>query len=137
MDKKKIVVVDDSTTVVKFVSFALKNKGYQVVTACDGMDAMEKISALDGKINMVITDLNMPNVDGYTLIATLRNDVAHKELPIIILSSEEGSEDKERGIEVGATSYLVKPFRPDTLLLEVSRLLNPDKIIANNNHNAD
>jgi len=123
MDKKRIIVVDDSMTVVKFVSFALKNKGYEVITACDGMDAMEKISGVDGEISMVITDLNMPNVDGYTLIGTLRNDVAHRETPIIILSSEEGSEDKERGIEVGATSYLVKPFRPDTLLAEVAKYI--------------
>ncbi len=122
MDKKRIVVVDDSTTVVKFVSFALKNKGFDVITACDGMDAMEKISSADGDIDMVITDLNMPNVDGYTLIGTLRNDAAHKDTPIIILSSEEASEDKERGLEVGATSYIVKPFRPDALLAEVNRL---------------
>ncbi len=128
MDKKKIVVVDDSTTVVKFVSFALRNKGFEVITACDGMDAMEKISIADGKVDMVITDLNMPNVDGYTLIGTLRNDVAHKDTPIIILSSEEGNEDKERGMEVGATSYLVKPFRPDTLLDEVNRLFERSAI---------
>ena len=124
MDKKRIVVVDDSMTVVKFVSFALKNKGYEVITACDGMDAMEKISGSDGDISMVITDLNMPNVDGYTLIGTLRNDEAHKGTPIIILSSEEGSEDRERGMEVGATSYLVKPFRPDTLLAEVTKYID-------------
>ncbi len=122
MEKKRIVVVDDSSTVVKFVSFALKDKGFDVITACDGMDAMEKISSANGDIDMVITDLNMPNVDGYTLIGTLRNDVAHKETPIIILSSEEANEDKERGLEVGATSYIVKPFRPDALLAEVNRL---------------
>ena len=124
MDKKRIVVVDDSMTVVKFVSFTLKNKGYEVITACDGMDAMEKISGADGDISMVITDLNMPNVDGYTLIGTLRNDEAHRETPIIILSSEEDSEDRERGMEVGATSYLVKPFRPDTLLAEVTKYID-------------
>jgi two-component system, chemotaxis family, chemotaxis protein CheY len=124
MEKKRIVVVDDSTTVVKFVSFALKNKGFDVITACDGMDAMEKISSAEGDIDMVITDLNMPNVDGYTLIGTLREDAAHKDTPIIILSSEEANEDKERGLEVGATSYIVKPFRPDALLAEVNRLFN-------------
>ena len=125
MDTEKlIVVVDDSPTVVKFVSFTLRNKGFRVITACDGMDAMEKISAEPGGVDMVITDLNMPNVDGYTLIDTLRGNQNYSETPIIILSSEEGEDDKKRGIEVGANSYLVKPFRSKALLDEVDKFLN-------------
>ena len=125
MDTEKlIVVVDDSPTVVKFVSFTLRNKGFRVITACDGMDAMEKISAEAGGVDMVITDLNMPNVDGYTLIDTLRGNQNYSETPIIILSSEEGEDDKKRGIEVGANSYLVKPFRSKALLDEVDKFLN-------------
>lgn len=122
--QKLIVVVDDSPTVVKFVSFTLRNKGFKVITACDGMEAMEKISAATGAVDMVITDLNMPNVDGYTLIDTLRGDKNYSETPIIILSSEEGEDDKKRGIEVGANSYLVKPFRSESLLAEVDKFLN-------------
>lgn len=125
MDREKlIVVVDDSPTVVKFVSFTLRNKGFKVITACDGMDAMEKISAEPGGVDMVITDLNMPNVDGYTLIDTLRGNQNYSETPIIILSSEKGEDDKKRGIEVGANSYLVKPFRSKALLDEVDKFLN-------------
>lgn len=125
MDREKlIVVVDDSPTVVKFVSFTLRNKGFKVITACDGMDAMEKISAESGGVDMVITDLNMPNVDGYTLIDTLRGNQNYSETPIIILSSEKGEDDKKRGIEVGANSYLVKPFRSKALLDEVDKFLN-------------
>lgn len=123
MDKNIIVVVDDSPTVVKFVSFTLRNSGFDVITACDGMDAMEKISSAEGNIRMVITDLNMPNVDGYTLIDTLRQNNDYAETPIIILSSEEEDADKERGKAVGASSYLVKPFRPDALLSEVGKYL--------------
>lgn len=119
----RILVVDDSTTVVKFVSFSLKNKGFEVVTACDGMDAIEKISNMSEKVDLVITDLNMPNLDGYGLIDTLRNNERFLNTPIIILTSEEAEEDKKKGIEVGANSYLVKPFKPAMLIEEVSKYL--------------
>ncbi len=122
-----ILVVDDSPTVVKFVSFSLKNKGFRVVTACDGMDAIEKISNMSGPVDLVITDLNMPNLDGYGLIDTLRNNEKFKETPIIILTSEEGEDDKERGMEVGASSYLVKPFKSNLLLNEVTKYLNTNE----------
>ncbi len=124
-----ILVVDDSPTVVKFVSFSLKNKGYRVVTACDGMDAIEKISNMSDGVDLVITDLNMPNLDGYGLINTLRQNEKFSRTPIIILTSEEGEDDKERGLEVGASSYLVKPFKSDLLLNEVSKYLN-DNIVS-------
>lgn len=118
-----ILVVDDSPTVVKFVSFSLQNRGYRVLTACDGMDAIEKISAESGEIALVITDLNMPNLDGYSLIHTLRSSEKHSSTPIIILSSEDGNDDRARGIEVGASSYLVKPFKSSLLLDEVAKYL--------------
>jgi two-component system, chemotaxis family, chemotaxis protein CheY len=121
---RRILVVDDSPTLVKFVSYSLKSSGYEVVGACDGMDALEKVSNLTSDIDLVITDLNMPNIDGYELIATLRQNDKYVEVPIIILSSEEGDEDKQRGEKVGATSYLVKPFKSSVLLAEVARLLD-------------
>ncbi|MEA1979580.1 MAG: response regulator [candidate division Zixibacteria bacterium] len=118
-----ILVVDDSPTVVKFVSFSLKKSGYSVVTACDGMDALEKISSLASDVSLVITDLNMPNLDGYGLISSLRDNSEHQGTPIIILSSEDAEEDKDKGLQVGATSYLVKPFKSSVLLEEVSKFL--------------
>lgn len=118
-----ILVVDDSPTVVKFVSFSLKNKGFNVVTACDGMDAIEKVSTFNDPIDLVITDLNMPNLDGYGLIDTLRKNEQFEHTPIIILTSEEGDDDKEKGILVGANSYLVKPFKSNLLIDEVSKFL--------------
>jgi len=118
-----IMVIDDSSTVVKFVSFTLRSAGYKVITACDGMDALEKLSAGQAGIDMVITDLNMPNMDGYELIRTLKINEQFHDLPIIILSSEEEDKDKKLGSEVGASSYLVKPFKPDVLLAEVGKYL--------------
>ena len=120
---RTILVVDDSPTVVKFVSFSLKNKGFNVVTACDGMDAVEKISNMSEKVDLVITDLNMPNLDGYGLIDTLRHNEQFSDTPIIILTSEEDEEDKQKGVEVGANSYLVKPFKPAILVNEVEKYL--------------
>ncbi|MFQ5452634.1 MAG: response regulator [Candidatus Zixiibacteriota bacterium] len=118
-----ILVVDDSPTVVKFVSFSLKNKGFNVITACDGMDAIEKISNMSDNVDLVITDLNMPNLDGYGLIDTLRSNDKYNETPIIILTSEEEEEDKQKGETVGASSYLVKPFKSSLLLNEVLKYL--------------
>ncbi len=120
---RTILVVDDSPTVVKFVSFSLKNGGYNVVTACDGMDAIEKVSNMPDGVDLVITDLNMPNLDGYGLIQILRQNAQHRQTPIIILTSEVQEEDRRKGMEVGATAYLVKPFKSSILLNEVSKIL--------------
>lgn len=118
-----ILVVDDSPTVVKFVSITLKSKGYAVITASDGMDAAEKLSVSEQPIDMIITDLNMPNLDGYGLIRMVRSNPAYSRVPIVILSSEEEQHDRERGFHAGATAYLVKPFKSQLLLTEVARLL--------------
>ncbi|MCD6163493.1 MAG: response regulator [candidate division Zixibacteria bacterium] len=123
MNENLIMVVDDSPTVVKFVSFALRSSGCKVVTACDGMDAIEKMSSLEKEVDLIITDLNMPNVDGYELIKTVRENPAYTNVPIIILSSEEEEKDKKLGTKVGASSYLVKPFKPPVLMAEVSKYL--------------
>ena len=122
--QQTILVVDDSPTVVKFVSFSLRNRGFNVLTACDGMDAIEKISNYSASVDLIITDLNMPNVDGYEFISTMRRNSKYENIPIIILSSEEEETDKQKGMESGASSYLVKPFKSSVLLYEVSKYLN-------------
>jgi two-component system chemotaxis response regulator CheY len=122
-----ILVVDDSPTVVKFLALSLKSKGYTVVAACDGMDALEKMSNLSQNVDLIITDLNMPNLDGYGLIETVRQNQEHRDTPIIILSSEQEEEDRQRGMQVGASSYLVKPFKPKVLLSEVTKQLECQK----------
>ena len=121
---QKILVVDDSQTVVKFVGFSLRNSGFEVIVATDGMDALEKISTITEGIDLIITDLNMPNLDGYGFIETLRQNEAFNKVPIIILSSEEEQHDIRRGLDAGATAYLLKPFKPQILLDEVAKHVN-------------
>jgi len=123
MAENIVMVVDDSPTMVKFISFALRSAGLKVVTACDGMDALEKLSSLPEEVDLIITDLNMPNVDGYEFISIVRGNQQYANVPIIILSSEEEEKDKQLGAEAGASSYLVKPFKPAILLTEVSKYL--------------
>ena len=108
--KKVILVADDSPSIRKFVSFALTMKGFDIVPASDGMEALEKLPA--EKVNLVITDLNMPNLDGFELIKAIRNNDDYRDIPIIILSSLAGSEEIQRGMDCGANSYLIKPFDP-------------------------
>ncbi len=120
--KKIALIADDSTTIRKFVSFALKSMGIDVVAACDGMEALEKLN--NEKFDIVITDLNMPHVDGYELITSIREIEEYKSIPIIILSSEQDEEDKAKGYNVGADSYMVKPFDTKRLQYEVSKFLN-------------
>ncbi|MBI3579899.1 MAG: response regulator [Ignavibacteriales bacterium] len=117
-----ILVVDDSSTVRKFVSVSLSMQGFQVVTACDGMDALEKLPAQ--KIDLVITDLNMPNMDGFELIKSLRESSAYKELPIVILTSLSDSLSKERSAELGVHSFLKKPFSLEKVQYEVSKYIS-------------
>jgi len=120
--KKVILIADDSPSIRKFAAFSLSTKGYDIISVSDGMEALEKLPT--EKINLVITDLNMPNVDGFELIKAIRNNEELKEIPIIILSSMAGTEDIERGMMCGANSYLIKPFDPKRILYEVSKYIN-------------
>lgn len=126
--KRIALVVDDSPTLVKFVSFSLKTAGFDIISASDGMDAIEKIARSGSAVDIVITDLNMPNVDGYELIATLRQNRKFDSVPIVILSSEDGEADKAKGLAAGANAYLIKPFQAQQLLKEVERLLANSKM---------
>ncbi|MEW5772590.1 MAG: response regulator [Thermodesulfobacteriota bacterium] len=117
---KKIMTVDDSASVRQMVSFTLKNAGYDVVEASDGKDALAKLS---GPVDMVITDLNMPNMDGITLIKNLRANAACKFIPIIMLTTESQAGKKQEGKEAGATGWIVKPFKPEQLLAVVQKVL--------------
>jgi two-component system chemotaxis response regulator CheY len=119
---RTILVVDDSATVRKFVSLSLNMQGFNVVTACDGMDAMEKLPS--ARIDLVITDLNMPNMDGYEFIRTLRESDQYRDLPVIILSSLSDKSSRELGLQAGAFSYLVKPFSIEKVQYEVSKYLS-------------
>jgi len=120
--KKVILIADDSPTIRKFVSFSLKAHGFEVVAACDGMEAVELLPTQS--IDLIITDLNMPNMDGFELIKAVRENENNKDIPIIILSSLKGSEEIEKGLKVGANSYMVKPFDPKRIQYEVAKYIN-------------
>lgn len=119
--EKVVLVVDDSATVRKFVSASLQLDGIKVVTASDGMEALERLP--QESIDLVITDLNMPEMDGFELIRNLRATPAYRDLPIIILSSITDQPEKELGLELGAFAYLEKPFSREQVCSEVHRLL--------------
>lgn len=117
---KTIMTVDDSASVRQMVSFTLKNAGYGVIEAADGKDALGK---LKGKVDMIVTDLNMPNMDGIELIRNVRANPGYKFIPIVMLTTESQAARKQEGKLAGATGWIVKPFKPDQLLAIVQKVL--------------
>jgi two-component system, chemotaxis family, chemotaxis protein CheY len=117
---KRIMTVDDSSSVRQMVGFTLKDAGYEVVEAEDGKDALSKLS---GQINMIVTDLNMPNMDGIELIRQVRALPEYKFTPIVMLTTESQADKKQQGKEAGATGWIVKPFKPDQLLAVVKKVV--------------
>ena len=121
---KKILTVDDSKTMREMVSFTLKNAGYEVVEAEDGKHAL---ATLDGaSVDAVITDLNMPNMNGFELIRSLRSNPAYKFTPILMLTTESEGSKKEEGKAAGATGWIVKPFNPEKLVEVVQKVCPKD-----------
>ncbi|WP_044550026.1 response regulator [Azospirillum lipoferum] len=118
--KKKVMTVDDSRTMRDMVSFTLRGAGYDVVEAADGQQAMSAIATT--KVDLVITDLNMPVMDGLTLIRKLRAIPAHRTLPILMLTTEADESKKSEGRAAGATGWIVKPFNPDKLVSVVQKV---------------
>jgi two-component system, chemotaxis family, chemotaxis protein CheY len=118
---KKIMTVDDSISVRQMVAFTLREAGYDVVEAVDGLDGLNK--AKTNPVNMIITDLNMPNMDGIELIRNVRTLSQYKFIPIIMLTTESQQEKKLEGKSAGATGWIVKPFNADQLLAVVKKVL--------------
>ena len=118
---KTILVVDDSSSMRQVVGMALKGGGYDVIEACDGKDALTKLSGQ--KIHLVISDVNMPNMDGITFVRELKKIAAYKFMPVIMLTTEGSDEKKKAGQEAGAKAWVVKPFQPQQLLAVVTKLL--------------
>lgn len=116
-----ILAVDDSTSMRQMVSFTLKDAGYNVVEAADGHEALQ--AAKKSSFDLVLSDVNMPGMDGITLIKELRALSNFKFTPILMLTTEAGSDKKMQGKQAGATGWLVKPFNPDKLLATVKKVL--------------
>ncbi|HAH10723.1 MAG TPA: response regulator [Alphaproteobacteria bacterium] len=117
---KHIMAVDDSKTMRDMVSFTLRNAGFQVSEAEDGKAALNALSS--AKVDAVITDLNMPNMDGVSLIKALRADPRYKTTPILMLTTESDPAKKSEGRDAGATGWLVKPFNPEKLVETVKKV---------------
>jgi len=118
---KTILAVDDSTSIRQMVAFTLKGAGYDVVEAVDGQDGLDKAKAKS--INLILTDQNMPKMDGLTLIKNLRGLPQYKTTPILVLTTEAGDDMKSKGKAAGATGWLVKPFDPQKLLDVVKKVI--------------
>jgi two-component system chemotaxis response regulator CheY len=118
---KTIMTADDSASIRQLVKMALVEAGYGVVEAVDGLDALNKFTA--SPTNMLITDLNMPNLDGIELIKKVRSTPSGKFIPIVLLTTESDGAKKQAGKLAGATGWIVKPFNKDQLLAVVKKLL--------------
>ncbi len=118
---KKILAVDDSASMRQMVGFTLKTAGFDVTEACNGDEALTQAKSQD--YDLVISDVNMPVVDGITLIRNLRSLPNYKFTPLLMLTTESGSDKKQEGRSAGATGWIVKPFNPDQLLATVNKVL--------------
>lgn len=117
----KILAVDDSASMRQMVSFTLQGAGYEVVEASDGQDAFDK--AKINQVDLVLSDVNMPVMDGIALIKNLRTLPDYKFTPILMLTTESASDKKSEGKAAGATGWIVKPFNPDQLLNTIKKVL--------------
>lgn len=118
---KKVLVVDDSVSMRQMLGFTLREGGFEVIEAEHGQDALDKLKS--AAVDLVITDLNMPVMDGITLIENLRKQPAMKTKPILMLTTEGLAAKKEAGKAAGATGWIVKPFDPEKLLQTVAKVL--------------
>ena len=120
---KSIMVVDDSASLRQAVGIALRGAGYEVIEACDGKDALAKLTGQ--KVNLIISDVNMPNMDGFTFVKAVKAMASYKFTPIIMLTTENQDAKKREGQAAGAKAWVVKPFQPVQLLAAVEKLVLP------------
>ena len=118
---KTILIVDDSTSLRQVVALTLKSQGFEVVEGCDGRDALKK---LDGrKVHLIVSDLNMPNMDGLSFIKEVKKMPSYKFVPIIMLTTETDEKLKSEGQAAGLKAWMVKPFKPEQMLAAVNKLI--------------
>lgn len=120
---KTIMIVDDSASMRNLLSTTLKSAGYEVFEGCDGVDAISKLTGQ--KVHLIVTDLNMPNMDGLTFLTEVKKLPAFQFTPIIMLTTEISEAKKEKAKVAGAKAWVVKPFQPEQLLNAVSKLVTP------------
>ncbi len=117
----KVLIVDDSQMTRNFHAYILRSAGFSIGEARDGYEGLEKL--LSEKYDIVLTDINMPRMDGFTFIKTVREQAGISDIPIIIISTEDAAEDKRKGFEVGGDFYIVKPVNPEKLIKSIEMLV--------------
>jgi len=123
MSTYKVLIVEDSPTMRQLIVFALKRlRGLNIVEANDGVDGLKKLSS--DKFDLIFTDINMPIMDGLKLVSLVRNDAGYKQVPIVIITTEGASEDRERALALGANDYITKPIQTTQIIDVAKRLLN-------------
>ena len=123
MSTYNVLVVEDSPTMRQLIVFALKRiRGLKITEANDGVDGLKKISA--DKFDLILTDINMPIMDGLKLVSMVRNDPNYKETPIIVITTEGATEDRERALALGANEYITKPIQTMKILETVKKLMS-------------
>jgi two-component system chemotaxis response regulator CheY len=120
---KTILIVDDSVSLRQVVSITLKGAGYEVIEGCDGRDALSKLTGQ--KIHLIISDVNMPHMDGITFVTEAKKLPTYKFTPVIMLTTEAGEAKKQAGQAAGAKAWVVKPFQPAQMLAAVAKLISP------------
>lgn len=120
---KTIMIVDDSASLRQVVGIALRGAGYNVLEGCDGKDALTKLGGQ--KVHLIISDVNMPNMDGISFVRELKQMPAYKFTPVIMLTTESQEAKKREGQAAGAKAWVVKPFRPEQMLGAVQKLVLP------------
>ena len=120
---KTILIVDDSQSVRQLVAITLKGAGYDVIEGCDGRDALAKLNGQ--KVHLIISDVNMPNLDGISFVKAVKQLPNYKFTPIIMLTTESQEARKQEGQAAGAKAWVVKPFKPDQMLGAVAKLVLP------------
>ncbi|HVT44723.1 MAG TPA: response regulator [Thermoanaerobaculia bacterium] len=122
MENATFLVVEDSPTMRQLISFSLKRfKNARIIEAVDGVDALKKLSG--EKIDLILTDINMPVMDGLKLVSLVRQNAQLRQIPIIIITTEGAEEDRERGLALGANAYISKPIQSSHLIKTISELL--------------
>jgi len=124
MEKKKILIVDDEKDIVDTLTFRLNAAGYEVISAFDGQEALEK--AKKESPALIVLDLMLPKMDGYKVCGLLKADTRYNKIPIILFTAKAQEEDKKLGKEVGADAYITKPFEPQVLLGRIKELLKEE-----------
>lgn len=118
---KTILIADDAASMRGLVSMTLRSKGYEVIEAEDGIDALSKMK--NSKVGLIVSDLNMPNMDGIELVKAVKAIPEYKYIPIVMLTTEGQAEKKEAGRQAGAKAWIVKPFKPDVLVDVVRKII--------------